>query len=74
MSHMSSKKSKGSEAIKKLKAMDKGKVMASLMGEMKSVDAKSEKAKLNETSIEDSEGRRITYIITEDMIKAKKGK
>lgn len=73
--HMSSKKKlKGSEAMAKLKALDTGKIMVNMMSEMQKVDTKSEKAKLNETIMEDEEGRRITYILTEDMIKSRKGK
>lgn len=73
--HMSSKgKTKSAEVISKLKNLNTGKIMVNLMSEMKVVDTKSEKAKLNETTMEDNEGRRITYILTEEMIKQKKGK
>jgi len=72
---MSSKgKTKSAEVISKLKNLNTGKIMVNLMSEMKVVDTKSEKAKLNETTMEDNEGRRITYILTEEMIKQKKGK
>lgn len=75
MTHMSSKKkSKGDEAMTKLNALDTGKIMVNMMSEMQKVDIKSEKAKLNETTVEDEKGRRITYILTEEIIKARKGK
>ncbi len=63
------------EAMTKLKSLDTGKMYAKLLGTMSKVDTKSKETQENEKTMTDSEGRKITYILTEDMIKEyKKGR
>ena len=61
--------SKSHEIIEKLRNFDKGKRLAELMDILKKVDAKDINAKLNKESFVDSEGKRIYYFVTEDMVK-----
>ena len=63
--------SKGDEVMKKLKNLEKGKGISELVDALKSVDIKSvnTRMKLNEISMEDSEGRRIYYFLTDEEIR-----